>query len=114
MCGAGSHAPVPPLPEPVEADAQQTGNRPPAQPACLLEPQQAFRKVTGKDTMEGEVGLPLRSHRLALHCAEADGQGRLKHSDRRQDVHPQEHVRAASVMRANRPSPLGLVPFLHR
>ncbi len=73
MCGAGNYGLVPPLSEPVEAHAQQTGNRPPAQPACLLEPQQTLREVTGKDTMGGEVDLPLGSHRLAFHYAEADG-----------------------------------------
>ena len=58
---AGGHALVPPLPEPVEADAQQTGNRPPAKPALLLEPLQTLREVRRKDPVEGLIDLPLPS-----------------------------------------------------
>ena len=62
MGGAGGHAPLTPLPEPVGADAQERGQRPLGQPARLLETREPLGEVRWEDALEGPVALPLRSH----------------------------------------------------
>ena len=99
MDGAGEQALEPPLPEPGPTDAEQTGNRPPAQPARLFEPLQPLREVPREVELEGPADHPLCSHGLALPVvqAEADGQRRLERSDWRQDVRPQQDVDAVAI-----------------
>ena len=96
MGGVGSRALVPPLPEPVEADAQQTGQLLPAQPALLLEPLKPPGEIRGKVVLDGPVYSLLHSHALLLSAVpcrvEIDGQGRLVDTDRREDMHPEEDV----------------------